>query len=152
MTERELEALIDLYGGDLNRWPDDARRSVEQAVVNDPGLQSHIDRFRAVERMLQAAPHNDGYVGLVDRIMEEVGESQAAGDQVEPDPAPAQVLRAVAGSGIAPFAFLCASLLIGVVAGGVASAYFPRNNAVAESDEAVVLRAGATNITSILGL
>ena len=51
--ERAFE-IIEAYGSDKARWPDEERSSVEQTIARSPDLQMHFKVHRALDDQLKA--------------------------------------------------------------------------------------------------
>ena len=51
-----LAALLEAYGADPARWPQEKRRAAEQLVARDPRARALLGEAQALDRLLDAAP------------------------------------------------------------------------------------------------
>lgn len=71
MTLADLEALLDVYGGDRTRWPADARAAVAQLAARDAKAVRMLAEAEALDRVLERAPLPSlaSEAALADRIV-----------------------------------------------------------------------------------
>lgn len=135
MTLADLEALLDVYGGDRTRWPADARASVAQLVARDAKAVRLLAEAEALDRVLERAPLPSlaREAALADRIVAAAGRSPRmvklvpAGTEAEAEDAAqpaAAPLRRPGARGVSLMrtearaaGLLAAALMFGVVMG-----------------------------------
>jgi hypothetical protein len=67
----ELRRLLDAWGGDSTRWPDEARRRMEHLMRHVPQAPTLLEEARALDRALDMQVQQSVSIapGLVDRIV-----------------------------------------------------------------------------------
>lgn len=120
-------AHFGIYGGDLSRWPDEARREA-RALAGDPRFEAARSDALALDAALDAAPPPAASEALMARIL---------------DAAPARPARAGDASGwlrglFAARRFVPAGALAGLSALGFAAGMVTAAGGAAAQDEALV--------------
>lgn len=123
MTENELKDLIDQFGGDLSAWPEPERTRARQACESDPACSAVLQDFQALEHLLaeaDSAPNGlpDDYSDLVEDIVAQACGPTAANDD---QAAPSAASRSFGRGGKWAATFFAASLVLGLVLGGLAA-------------------------------
>lgn len=88
-SKPELVALVDAWGGDPARWPEDVRGRIERITVAEPAAQALLAEARALDRLIEhgreapAVLSPKRRLALADRIVATaVAEMQDTGDNV----------------------------------------------------------------------
>jgi hypothetical protein len=135
-TVEALRAVLEAYGADQARWPDDARVRLALLLATDASAQRLLAEATALDRLLDAAEAEPATAGLDvsavrGRILaaaaatpqERIAGRAGASGALRPEPAvkpfaPPPFLRARANAAGWPVATaLAASLVLGLVAG-----------------------------------
>jgi hypothetical protein len=134
-----LERLVDIYGGDRQRWPVADQMRFSTLISIDSQARQIVDEAAALEQVLFAAPIvtrcREGVVA--DRIMAQIRGQPLARLQLSHQPLPRGVIPLRSGGRArgwlsAPAALLAASLMLGV-GFGVTGLSSPLFHAIAEA-------------------
>ena len=69
MKAERLQALADVYGADLRRWPADQRAFAESLVAADPAARVLLDEAAALDALLDASPSVAPSADLTARVL-----------------------------------------------------------------------------------
>lgn len=103
MDSERIGVLLDAYGGDPRRWPQDSR---ERADLHDPALRHRLEEARGTDDLLTLSPAVIPRAALRERILASAPRERPVRRLAEN-----WFWRAVAGAGMA--ASLAAGLLVG---------------------------------------
>lgn len=86
MNARRLAELLDVYGADPQRWPEDERAAAETLLATSPELRARAETAASLDALLDAAPAAPApSAALRDRILASAPRVDTAG----PEPAAA---------------------------------------------------------------
>ncbi|MEM6462807.1 MAG: hypothetical protein AAF724_12915 [Pseudomonadota bacterium] len=76
-TNSKLEAMLDLHGADLNRWPDaDAAQEARKAALSDSAFRAQLDaarkidkRFEALSKAIDRSPIVDAGIANMENVL-----------------------------------------------------------------------------------
>lgn len=117
MRPERFAALLDAYGAEPRRWPDEERRAALEYLMTTPDARRLRAEAAELDRLLDAAPAAPPTAALRERVLGEAPVRRSSGER-----------RFVAGA-------LAASLLLGFVVGATLQPQTP-----AGVDEADFLR------------
>lgn len=117
MRPERFTALLDAYGADARRWPEEERKAALEYLMANPDARRLRQEAAELDRLLDAARPAAPTAALRERVLAEAPVSRGSGER-----------RFVAGA-------LAASLLLGFVVGATLQPQTP-----AEVDEADFLR------------
>ena len=69
MDRKEFMKYIEVYGGDLGKWPSGIREKAETACSDSPGLRAALDEERRFEEVLLRRGFEEPSPGLEARII-----------------------------------------------------------------------------------
>ncbi|QGZ95571.1 hypothetical protein [Terricaulis silvestris] len=80
MDRERFEVLLDAYGADFRRWPDDERAAGEAFAAQDAGAAAMLNAARALDRALSLAGGAPDTSALAARILATAPRRSAAFD------------------------------------------------------------------------
>ncbi len=69
MDRDRLIALIDAYGGDLRRWPEDEREAARALLALDAEARDRLEEAAELDAVLDASPRPAASADLRDRVI-----------------------------------------------------------------------------------
>ncbi|WP_339914825.1 hypothetical protein [uncultured Brevundimonas sp.] len=111
MNLQQMKAQADAWGGDLRRWPDDARAAAERLLDSEPVAAGRIvAEAMALDEVLHASPRPVPSAALRDRV---IASAAVAGLRVRRG-GRFRMDRLVLASGLGWAAAACAGIVVGL--------------------------------------
>ena len=147
-TRKRLRDVLDRYGADPRRWPDDEREGLRALAKSDSVMARELDDTLAFDRLLDLAPAGAPSGALKDRIVAAAHEDKRPAKLAVSD-RPRRERSARAANPVQTItprrqpiwpaaALMAASLAIGIYLGasGVTTPYWPGTQIAAAEDDA----------------